>query len=97
VLGFLSSLRSDLLDADPKTNGGLITLFLSSDSLFELLPSLDEFFLILSSLLPKDVLDSLIVYGSASFEPLSSILYLDFGNILVNYFLSLGILMVFNK
>jgi len=47
--------------------------------------------------LPKDVLDSLIIYGSASFKPLSYILYLDLGNILENYFLSFGIFIVFSK
>ena len=57
-----------------------------------------ELFLKLYYLFPKDVLDSLILYGSASLEVLYySTLYFDFGKILDNYFLSSGILIVFNK
>lgn len=65
VLGFRYNLRKDLFDADPKTNGGLIMLPLSIDNLLELLYS--EFFLMLSYLFPRDVLDSLKFYGSPSF------------------------------
>ena len=96
MLGFLYSLRKDLFEAEPKTKSGLIMVFLSIEILLELPPSF-EFFLALSYLLPNDVLDSLIVSGSASFILLYSILYLDFGNIFENYFLSLGIFIVFNK
>ena len=97
VLGFRSSLRRDLFDADPNTRGGRIMLLLSIDTLFELLPSFEKFFLKLSSLLPNDVLEFLFDYWSYSNYPLSSILYFDFGKILENYFLSLGIFIVFNR
>ncbi len=97
VLGFLSILLNDLLDADSKTRGGLTILTLSMESRLELFYPF-ELFLKLYYLFPKDVLDSLILYGSASLEVLYySTLYFDFGKILDNYFLSSGILIVFNK
>mgnify|MGYP000884870360 CR=1 FL=1 len=66
VLGFRSSLLNDLFDAEPNTSGGLTGLLLSADTLLDLFPE-SEFFLMLYSLLPKDVLESLSVSGSASF------------------------------
>ena len=98
VLGFRSSLRNDLFDAEPNTKGGRIMLLLSIETLFELLSSFEEIFLWLSSLLPNEVLESLLdSSGSCSHYTLSSILYLDLGKIFEKSFLSLGILMVFNK
>jgi len=49
-----------LFEAEPKTNGGLTELLLSAETLFDILPEF-EFFLILSSLFPNEVLDSLSV------------------------------------
>lgn len=96
VLGFRYNLRKDLFDAEPKTKGGRTMLLLSIETLFELLSSFEEFFLILSYLFPNDVLESLLDLdsGSCSHSPLSSTLYFDFGKILENSFLSVGILMV---
>jgi len=49
-----------LLEAEPKTNGGLTGLLLSAETLFDILPEI-EFFLTLSSLFPNEVLDCLSV------------------------------------
>lgn len=99
VLGFRYNLRRDLFEAEPNTKGGRIMLLLSIEALFELLSSFEEFFLWLSSLFPKDVLESLLdLYsGSCSHSMLSSILYFDLGKIFENYFLSLGIFIVFKR
>ncbi len=96
VLGFLYSRLNDLLDADPNTKAGRIELPLSLDNLLHELPSF-ETFLMLSYLLPRDVLDCLSVSGSTECETPSSILYLDLGNNLEKSFLSVGIFIVFSK